>query len=86
MKIRMASEFTNPVITERGMNRISLATPASPSTTCRMPARMTVAKRYCTPWEATTGAITRAVAAVAAEIMAGRPPRNAIEMAMTEAA
>ena len=39
------SALTNPTITLRGMNRISLATPARLSTICRTPASSTVAIR-----------------------------------------
>ncbi|CAM5727751.1 hypothetical protein SBADM41S_10287 [Streptomyces badius] len=45
MKIRMASALTKPTITERGMNRISFATPSAPRTTWKTPARMTAAMR-----------------------------------------
>ena len=44
-KIRIARALTKPTITERGMNRISLATPNTPSTIWMTPARMTVAIR-----------------------------------------
>ena len=44
-KIKMARALTNPTITERGMNRISLATPANASATWMRPPRMTVAMR-----------------------------------------
>src|SRR5699024_171570 len=63
IKIRIASELTNPVITDCGIKRMSLATPINPSTICKTPARMTVANKYGSPCEATIGAITSAVAA-----------------------
>lgn len=44
-KMRIASALTNPTITLRGTNRISLATPSRPSTICRTPASNTVAIR-----------------------------------------
>lgn len=46
------------------------------------PARMVAAKRYSTPWSLTSETMTRAMAPVAAEIMAGRPPAKAMMMAM----
>jgi hypothetical protein len=45
MKMRMAREFTKPTITERGTNRISLATPSAPRTIWNTPARITAATR-----------------------------------------
>ena len=44
-KMRIASALTKPVITLRGMNRISFATPSSASTICSAPARSTVAMK-----------------------------------------
>jgi len=44
-KIRMARALTKPTITERGMKRMSRATPATPSRICRTPASRTVAIR-----------------------------------------
>ena len=42
---RMPRALTKPTITERGTNRISLATPSAPRTIWNTPARMTVAIR-----------------------------------------
>jgi hypothetical protein len=44
-KIKMASALTKPTMTDRGTNRISLATPRAPRITCRRPPRMTAATR-----------------------------------------
>ena len=44
-KIRMASALTKPTMTLRGTNRITLATPRPPSTSCSSPARITAAIR-----------------------------------------
>ena len=50
------------------------------------PIRMVAAKRYSTPYSRTNGITTTATAAVAALIMPGRPPVNAITIAIaTEA-
>ena len=84
--MRIASALTKPTMTERGMNRISRATPSTPRTTCKIPARMTVAMKYSKPWSRITGAMTSATAPVAAEIIAGRPPRKAIETAIVNEA
>ncbi len=45
MRIKIASALTKPTITERGMKRISRATPVTPSTIWRTPARSTVAMK-----------------------------------------
>src|SRR5690606_38718850 len=86
MKIRMARELTNPTITDRGANRISRATPRLPRMIWKSPPTMTVAIRYPSPCSRASGATTRAMAPVAAEIMAGRPPTNAIVTAMVNEA
>ena len=39
-------------MTDCGMNFMSLAMPRTPSTICKMPARITVANRYWIPWDA----------------------------------
>lgn len=49
MKIRITSAFTNPTITLRGRNRISLATPSTASRICNTPASSTVAMKYAMP-------------------------------------
>jgi hypothetical protein len=43
---------------------------------------MVAASRYSSPWLLTRVTITRAIAPVAAEIMPGRPPMNAMMVAM----
>ena len=47
------------------------------------PHRMEAANRYSSPWSRTRPTISRAMAPVAAEIMAGRPPTKAMVTAMT---
>jgi hypothetical protein len=84
--MRIASALTNPTMALRGRNRISFATPSRPNTTCRIPARITAATRYGSPWSRTSGATTRATAPVAAEIIAGRPPTTAVVTAMVNVA
>ena len=74
----MASAFTKPTITVRGMNRISRPTPSAPSATWIDPARIVAAKRYSTPWSFTSETTTSAIAPVAAEIIPGRPPAKAM--------
>src|SRR5699024_8494378 len=84
-KTRMDRALTKPTMTLRGMNRMSLATPATASRIWNTPASMTVAMNMSIPCSRATGAMTSATAPVAAEIMAGRPPRKAIETAMMNA-
>jgi hypothetical protein len=74
MKISIASAFTKPVITERDTNRITYPSRSNPATICSSPASTVAASRYCSPWSLTSVTINTAVAAVAAEIMPGRPP------------
>ena len=78
----MASALTKPTITLRGMNRMSLATPNQASSIWMTPARRIVATRYPTPNSRDTGATTSATAAVAAVIIAGRPPVKAMVIAI----
>jgi len=73
-KIRMASAFTKPVMTERGTKRMSRGTRSTPRRTWISPASTVAARRYSTPWSRTRETTTSAMAPVAAEIMAGRPP------------
>ena len=82
----MAREFTKPTITERGTNLISLATPSQAEHHLEGPPRITVAIRWSIPCSRITGAITRATAPVAAEIIAGRPPRKEIATAIVKEA
>ena len=79
----MARALTKPVITDWETNRISRPSFRKPARIWKTPIRMVAANRYWTPWSRTRSVITTAVAAVAAEIMAGRPPVKAITMAMT---
>ena len=65
------------------INRSSRSSAAMPWNT---PIRIVAAKRYSTPYSRTSGITTTATAAVAALIMPGRPPVNAITIAIaTEA-
>ena len=78
----MARALTKPTITVRGMNRMRRPTPSAPKATWMTPAMMVAANRYSTPCSLTSGTMTRAMAPVAAEIMAGRPPAKAMMTAM----
>jgi hypothetical protein len=82
----MARALTKPTMTVRGTKRINRPTPRTPSPTWMIPARTVAAKRYSTPWSRTSDTITRAMAPVAAEIMARRPPANAMMTAMLKEA
>ncbi len=86
MKIRMASALTKPVITERETKRIRPPSLRKPAPTCSTPARTVAASRYCSPWSRTSVTISTAVAAVAAEIMPGRPPVIAVMTAIEKEA
>jgi hypothetical protein len=86
VKIRIARALTKPTITLRGTNRMTRATPSRPRSTWTTPPSSTAATRYCRPWLATSGATTRATAPVAAEIIAGRPPVNAMVTAIVKEA
>ena len=86
MKMRIASALTKPVMTERLTNCISRSSRSSAAMPWNTPIKMVAAKRYSTPWSRTSGTTTTATAAVAAEIMPGRPPVKAITIAIaTEA-
>ncbi len=86
MKISTARELTKPTITLRGTNRISRATPSAPRTIWKTPASRTAATRWPKPCSRFSGAMTRATAPVAAEIIAGRPPTTAMVTAMVNEA
>ncbi len=86
MKIRIASALTKPTMTLRGRKRISRATPTAARSTCSRPPRTTAATRYPRPYSSASGATTRAMAPVAALIMAGRPPVKAMVTAMVNEA
>jgi hypothetical protein len=74
--------LTNPVMTERGTKRISFATPSAASASWKTPATIVAASRYSTPCSSTRPTTTSAIAPVAAEIIAGRPPASAIVTAI----
>jgi hypothetical protein len=65
------------------MTKPSLSAPAA---IWISPARTVAASRYCSPWSRTSVTIRTAVAAVAAEIMPGRPPVIAVITAMEKLA
>ena len=85
-KIRIASALTKPVTTERETKRISRPNCTQPAITCSTPVSTVAASRYCRPWSLTSEAMTSAMAPVAAEIMPGRPPANAMMVAMLKEA
>jgi len=82
MKIRIARAFTNPVMTDRDTNRINVPRRNAPAAICNTPVSTVAASRYCSPCSFTSVTITSAMAPVAAEIMPGRPPANAVTTAM----
>ena len=82
----MASALTKPVMTDRDTNCITRSSRSSPAAIWISPIRMVAANRYSTPWSRTSGPTSTATAAVAAEIMPGRPPISAMVIAIaTEA-
>ncbi len=86
MKIRMASALTKPVITDFETNRITDPTFRSPKINWITPQSTVAARRYSTPWTFTRVPTRRAIAAVAAEIIAGRPPAKAVMTAIRKEA
>ena len=84
--MRIASALTKPVMTERETKRINTPSRSAPARSCSAPARSVAASRYCSPWSRTRPTITNAMAPVAAEIMAGRPPAKAVTTAMQKEA
>src|ERR1700754_2604135 len=82
MKIRMASAFTKPVTTERDTKRINDPSFRAPATIWKTPVAIVVRNRYCKPCVLTSPTISKAMAPVAAEIMAGRPPAKAMTTAI----
>ena len=82
----MASALTKPVITERDTNFISRPRRKAPAAIWIRPMRTVAANRYCRPWSRTSVIMRTAVEAVAAEIMAGRPPTMAVTQAIEKEA
>ena len=76
MKIRIASAFTKPVMTERETKRISRSKRRRPPMNWITPIRTVAAKRSSRPCSRTSGTTSTATAAVAAEIIPGRPPTS----------
>ena len=77
MKIRIASALTKPVMTDRETKRMTRPSFMKPAAIWITPIRMVAAKRYWRPCSLTSVTMRTAVAAVAAEIMPGRPPVKA---------
>jgi hypothetical protein len=65
---------------------VSFGTPRRPRAACTTPATIVAGSRYSTPWSRTRSTTTSAIAPVAAEIIAGRPPTKAIVTAMVKEA
>ena len=86
MKIRMARELTNPVITDRDTNLMYRPSFRRPTPIWITPHKIEAANRYSSPWSRTRVTIKSAIAPVAAEIMAGRLPTKAMVTAMTKLA
>lgn len=86
MKIKIASALTKPVMTERETKRITRPSFRKPAAIWMSPISRVAAKRYSRPCSLTSVTIRTAVAAVAAEIMPGRPPAKAETQAMAKEA
>ncbi len=86
MKIRIARALTKPVTTERDTNRITVASLNTPNRICSTPVSTVAASKYCRPWSRTRVTINSAMAPVAAEIIPGRPPVNAVTTAIQKEA
>ena len=86
MKIIMARPLTKPKITGCGTNRINLPNFSTPAKTCKIPAKITVAKIYSGPCEIDRVTKIMATAPVAPEIIPGRPPRMEVTKPITNAA
>lgn len=83
-KMSTASALTKPVRTELLTKRISTPSRNTPNRIWTTPASQPAASRYGNPCAATSGAATSATEPAAAEIIAGRPPQNAITMPITK--
>lgn len=89
-KMTIASPLTKPIITGAGIIRTNLPKPSAPAAICRLPARVKVANRFCSPVSAdaspaarpnalsslTRKTMTTAMAPVAPELVPGRPPNK----------
>ena len=82
----MARPFTNPKITGCGTKRMSFPSFKKPAKACMIPAKITVANTYSTPYSFAKDTITIATAPVAPEIIPGRPPKIAVTKPTTKAA
>ncbi len=69
-------------MTERETNRITAPIRATPAIICKIPVSTVAASRYWRPCSRTSVTMRSAVAAVAAEIIPGRPPKIAVSTAM----
>ncbi len=86
IKIRIASAFTKPVTTERDTKRISSPSFNTPNRICSNPVNKVAANKYSRPCSRTSVIISSAMAPVAAEIIAGRPPAKAVITAIQKEA
>lgn len=77
IKIRIASPLRNHNITGCGMIEVYFPNFNNPIISCIAPIITTAAKRYSSPWLATNGATTTAIAAVDELIIPGLPVSNA---------
>ena len=86
IRMMIARALTKPVITDRETKRIRRPRRSAPAITWKIPARIVVANRYWIPWSRTRSMNRTAIAPVAAEIMAGRPPAMAVTTAIEKEA
>ncbi len=86
MKIMIARPFTKPNITGCGTSLINFPSLRKPTINCIIPARITVAKIYSTPWLRESATNTTATAPVAPEIIPGLPPNTAVISPIMKAA
>ncbi len=84
-KITIAKPLRNPSTTEWGMILVYFPVLHTPKSNWKRPISNTAAKRYSTPWLATSGAITIAMAAVDELIIPGLPVKMAATRPMTTA-
>src|SRR6056297_1244368 len=86
IKMITAKPFTNPNITGCGTKRINFPSRSTPASICMIPARITVANTYSTPYCWAKLTITTATAPVAPEIIPGLPPKIEVTNPITNAA
>ncbi|KMQ83942.1 hypothetical protein RF55_18749 [Lasius niger] len=81
----IASPLTKPSITGCGIIRTSLPSRSSPNASINNALSTTVAAKYAAPCCTTKATITTAIDPAAPEIIAGRPPHNAVKAQMIAA-